>query len=188
MRILVLDNQDSFVFNLVHYLEAFGHSVNVKRAVNISDIDISDYDKLVLSPGPGLPGESGELMLAIERWHKTLPILGVCLGHQALALFFGAQLHNLEQVTHGISTPINILSQSDKLFTDLPERIEVGRYHSWSVLNHSLSLELECTAIDDNGVIMAIRHKTLPINGIQFHPESILTPLGRKIVQNWLES
>lgn len=187
MRILVLDNQDSFVYNLVHYLEAFGGEVTVKRPVNISKIDISAYDKLVLSPGPGLPSESDELMLAIELWHNQIPILGVCLGHQALAQYFGAELYNLNQVTHGVSTPINILNQGDPLFKDLPNRIDVARYHSWSVSSHSLTTELECTAEDDNAVIMAIRHKTLPIHGIQFHPESILTPLGRKIVQNWLE-
>lgn len=187
MRILVLDNHDSFVYNLVHYLEAFGHEVTVKRPVNIAKIDISAYDKLVLSPGPGLPSESDELMSAIELWHNQIPILGVCLGHQALAQYFGAELYNLNQVTHGVSTPINILKQSDPLFKDLPNRIEVARYHSWCVINHSLTPELECTAQDDNAVIMAIRHKTLPIHGIQFHPESILTPHGRKIVQNWLE-
>jgi anthranilate synthase component 2 len=188
MRILVLDNHDSFVFNLVHYLEAFGHEIIVIRPGFVSEIDISLYDKIVLSPGPGLPNEIPELIKAIELWHNIKPILGVCLGHQALGLFFGAQLENLAQVTHGVSTPINILNPQDKLFKNLPNRIEVARYHSWCIANKSLPQEFEVTAIDDNKVVMAIRHKTLPIHGIQFHPESILTPLGRKIIKNWLEA
>jgi anthranilate synthase component 2 len=188
MRILVLDNHDSFVFNLVHYLEAFDHEVIVKRPITVSELDISIYDKIVLSPGPGLPTEIPELMRAIKLWYKLKPILGVCLGHQAIGLFFGAELKNLAQVTHGVSTPINILNRQDQLFQNLPDKIEVARYHSWSITNQSLPQELECTALDDHGVIMAIRHKTLPIHGIQFHPESILTPLGRKIIQNWLEA
>lgn len=187
MHILVLDNRDSFVYNLVHYLEAFGHEITVKRPQNIAEIDISKYDKLVLSPGPGLPNESGELMLAIGLWHAQIPILGVCLGHQALALFFGAKLYNQDQVTHGVSSPINILNPEDKLFKDLPNRIDVARYHSWCVSSHSLTPELECTARDDNDTVMAFRHKSYPIHGIQFHPESILTPLGRNIIQNWLK-
>ena len=188
MRILVLDNHDSFVFNLVHYLEAFDHEVIVKRPILASEVDISIYDKIVLSPGPGLPNEIPELMRAIKLWHKLKPILGVCLGHQAIGLFFGAQLENLAQVTHGVSTPINILNRQDKLFKELPERINVARYHSWCIATQSLPEELESTAIDDNRIIMAIRHKTFPIHGIQFHPESILTPLGRKIIENWLEA
>ena len=188
MRILVLDNHDSFVFNLVHYLEAFGHEVIVKRPISVSEIDISIYDKIVLSPGPGLPNEVPGLMLALKLWHKFKPILGVCLGHQAIGLFFGAELKNLAQVTHGVSTPIKILNPEDQLFQNLPDSIEVARYHSWSIAPQSLPQALECTAIDDDQVIMAIRHKTYPIHGIQFHPESILTPVGRKIIQNWLEA
>ena len=188
MHILVLDNQDSFVYNLVHYLEAFGHEVSVKRPIGVSQMDISIYDRLVLSPGPGLPRESDELMLAIELWYKRIPILGVCLGHQALALFFGGQVQNLKDVTHGIATPINILSKNAGIFKDLPSRIDVARYHSWYVMNENLPSDLECTAKDDHQIIMALRHKIYPINGIQFHPESILTPFGRKIIQNWLET
>jgi len=188
MRILVIDNQDSFVYNLVHYIEAFGHTTTVKRPINVSCIDIENYDKVVLSPGPGLPKESGELMLAIALWHRKIPMLGVCLGHQALAQFFGAELHNLEQVTHGVSTPMNIGKNQDELFNNLPNRIEVARYHSWCVKSHTLPHELECIATDDHEVIMALRHRNYPIHGIQFHPESILTPLGRTIVKNWLNA
>ena len=188
MNILVIDNQDSFVYNLVHYLEAFGHEITVKRPTSVSEIDINLFDKVVLSPGPGLPHESGELLKAIELWHKSIPILGVCLGHQALALFFGGHLKNLEQVAHGISTPIHISDKPHEIFKGLPDKIDVARYHSWSILAERLPPELECTAVDENQEIMAIRHKIYPIHGIQFHPESILTPHGRKIVQNWLES
>ena len=186
-KILVIDNYDSFVYNLVHYLEAFEAQVDVVRNkhINLDKVDI--YDKILLSPGPGIPDEAGQLKSVIEAYHKTKPILGVCLGQQAIMEVFGGHLENLKTVYHGIATTIKITSRDEKLYQNLPEEIEVGRYHSW-VVQKQLPEVLEATSIDDDGNIMSLRHKDYDVKAVQYHPESVLTPHGKTIIQNWLNS
>lgn len=186
MKILVIDNFDSFTFNLVHYLEAFDCRVDVLRNNELAGKDFSSYDKAVLSPGPGLPHESGDLMAFIGDYHQQLPILGVCLGMQALGQFFGAELVNLDQVKHGVSETIHI-SRPGKLFRGLPPELEVGLYHSWAVCLPGESL-FEEQARSASGVLMAMEHKILPLYGVQFHPESILTERGKEIIFNFLKA
>lgn len=187
MKILVFDNYDSFTYNIVHALRELGVVPDVIRNDVINLDDVENYDKIIISPGPGIPEEAGLLMPLLERYGTSKPILGVCLGHQAIAQHFGGKLHNLSDVYHGVSTPINLVSK-DYIFEGLPSKFEVGRYHSWVVDKDGFPEDkLEITAIDDNGMIMAIRHKDYDVHGVQFHPESILTPEGLNIIQNWLK-
>lgn len=186
MRVLVIDNYDSFVYNLVHYL----HALNVAEVVVVkNDAFTLDYpetfDKILLSPGPGLPEEAGLMMQVIEKYAPTKSTLGVCLGHQALGLHFGAQLQNLQQPLHGMATKVTV--QKSGLFQGLPASFQVGHYHSWVVQEATLqNTPLRVTAKSENGLVMAMQHETLPIFGVQFHPESILTEHGHAILQNWL--
>ena len=176
MKILIFDNYDSFTYNLVHLVKELGYTdVDVFRNDKIALEDVAKYDKIILSPGPGIPSEAGLL----------LPILGVCLGHQAIGEAFGAQLKNLEDVYHGVATRINI-TQPDYIFDTLGRELEVGRYHSWIVDNNKLPDCIEITATDNNGQIMALKHKEFDVHGVQFHPESVLTPAGETIVKNFL--
>jgi anthranilate synthase component 2 len=186
VKILVVDNFDSFTFNLVHYLEAFDCEVCVFRNNELEEVDAGSFDKIVLSPGPGLPQESGGLMALIGDYHLHKPILGVCLGMQALAAFTGAKLVNLDAVKHGVSEKMTI-SNPGKIFYGLPQEMQVGLYHSWAVELQQNSPWIEL-ARSESGVLMAIRHKTLPLFGVQFHPESILTENGKQIIRNFLES
>ena len=188
-QILVIDNYDSFTYNLVHLVEKIGlQQPKVIRNDEINWESLSAFDKIILSPGPGIPSEAGQLIPLIQHLAETKDILGVCLGHQALAVAFGGRLLNLAEVFHGIATQIEILENpKSKLFNDIPARIEVGRYHSWVVDPNTLPECFRISAKDLDGNIMAIEHKTLKLAGIQFHPESILTPLGEKIMRNWLE-
>lgn len=186
-KILVIDNYDSFVYNLVHYLEAFDAKVDVVRNKSINLEAIKTYDKILLSPGPGIPDEAGQLKSVIDTYFKTKPILGVCLGQQAIMEVFGGQLENLKTVYHGIATSINITDQEDSLYKNLPEKIEVGRYHSW-VVQKTLPDVLEATSYDEKGNIMSLRHKDYDVKAVQYHPESVLTPHGKTIIQNWLNS
>ena len=186
-NILVIDNYDSFTYNLVHYLEDLDCKVNVFRNDQIELKAIAGYDKIVLSPGPGIPDEAGLLKSIIEAYAETKSILGVCLGMQAIAEVFGAQLFNLSTVYHGIQTMVKITSKDEVLFKDLGPKIEVGRYHSW-VVKGKLPKCLEVTSLDENGEIMAIRHKEFDVKGVQFHPESVLTPKGKIILKNWIHS
>lgn len=186
MKILVFDNYDSFTYNIVHALRELGVEPDIIRNDVINLDDVEKYDKIIISPGPGIPKEAGLLMPLLGRYSETKPILGVCLGHQAIAEHFGAKLLNLSNVYHGVSTPINITSE-DYIFEGLPEKFEVGRYHSWVVDKSEFPQEkLEITAVDENGMIMALRHRDYDIHGLQFHPESILTPVGINIIKNWL--
>jgi anthranilate synthase component 2 len=185
-KILVIDNYDSFVYNLVHYLEEFDVEVNVVRNKNVDLDSINDYDKILLSPGPGIPDEAGELKNVIMEYYKTKPILGVCLGQQAIMEVFGGTLENLDQVYHGIATTIKVIVEDEPLYKDLPKKLEVGRYHSW-VVNQTLPEVLEATSIDENGHIMSLRHKDYDVRAVQYHPESVLTPEGKKIIKNWIE-
>ncbi len=187
MKIAVIDNYDSFTYNLVHSLKQISHQqVAVFRNDKVIIEDLGSFDKIVLSPGPGIPDEAGLLKAVIRRWAQEKSILGVCLGLQAIAEVFGAKLLNIKKVYHGVSTRIWILKPDDYLFVDLPEYIEGGRYHSWIVTSEDLPDCFEITAEAENGEIMAISHKKYDLKGVQFHPESVLTTYGEKIISNWL--
>lgn len=186
MKILIFDNYDSFTYNLVHLVKELGYTdVDVFRNDKIALEDVAKYDKIILSPGPGIPSEAGLLLPLIKAYAGKKPILGVCLGHQAIGEAFGAQLKNLEDVYHGVATRINI-TQPDYIFDTLGRELEVGRYHSWIVDNNGLPDCIEITATDNNGQIMALKHKEFDVHGVQFHPESVLTPAGETIVKNFL--
>lgn len=185
MNILLIDNYDSFCYNLFQILEEEGAHVTVWRNDCFDLDDVEAFDKIVLSPGPGIPSEAGLLLKVIARYANTKPILGVCLGEQAIGEQFGATLFNLPHVFHGIQTPAHIVAD-DYLFRGIERDILVGRYHSWVVQNEGLPDCLEVTAVSDEGQIMALKHRTLDVHGIQFHPESILTPCGRQIIANFV--
>jgi anthranilate synthase component 2 len=187
MKILVIDNYDSFVYNLVHYLEAFDCEVDVVRNKSVDLDKVERYDKILLSPGPGIPDEAGQLKAVIKRFYKTKPILGVCLGQQAIMEVFGGKLENLKEVYHGMASRIKITVDDEGLYKGLPKSIEVGRYHSW-VVNKTLPEELEATSTDEYGHIMSLRHKTYDVRAVQYHPESVLTPDGKTIIKNWIEA
>lgn len=188
MKILVLDNYDSFTYNLVHMVEKILHQkVDVYRNDQISLDKVDNYDKIILSPGPGLPEEAGLLLPLIKAYAPTKSILGVCLGHQAIAQVFGGKLENLSTVYHGVSSTVQLNKESGgNLFDELPENMVVGRYHSWIVSDNSFPEQLEVTARDENQYIMALKHKHYDVQGVQFHPESVLTPDGEKLMRNWL--
>jgi anthranilate synthase component 2 len=191
MKILIFDNYDSFTYNLVHVVEKIIHNkVDVFRNDKISLERINDYDKIILSPGPGLPCESGLLLSLIEEYASSKSILGVCLGQQAIAETFGGKLENLKNVYHGVATKIKVNEKRtvavNDVFKALPGELEVGRYHSWIVSKENFPEDLEITAQDENGYIMGLRHKKFDVQGVQFHPESVLTPMGEKMMSNWL--
>lgn len=188
MKILILDNYDSFTYNLVHYVEQeFPGSVDVFRNDKIELAAVADYDKILLSPGPGLPSESGILMDLIRMYAPTKDILGVCLGLQAIAEAFGGKLYNLDRVMHGVATNTVLTAEQDPLFNGIPQSFMAGRYHSWAVQKEEFPAELLVTAYDDHGTIMAARHRTYKVRGVQFHPESVLTEYGHLMIKNWLE-
>ena len=187
MKILILDNYDSFTYNLVHYIEQeIGTEVDVYRNDKISLEAVDAYDKILLSPGPGLPSESGILLDLIKQYATSKDILGVCLGHQAIAEAFGGTLFNLDRVMHGLATETLLTEVSDSLFNGLPRNFLSGRYHSWAVSKDQLPKELLVTAYDDKGTIMALKHTHLKVRGVQFHPESVLTEHGHLMIRNWL--
>jgi len=204
MKILVFDNYDSFTYNLVHLVEKITHQkVEVYRNDQLPLEKVKDYDKIILSPGPGIPEEAGLLLPLIKEYASSKSILGVCLGHQAIGEAFGGKLLNLSTVYHGVATKIEVVNRqssvvsgspnsrltidgSRDLFKGLPNEIEVGRYHSWIVSDENLPDELEVTARDENNYIMALKHKKYDVQGVQFHPESVLTPMGEEIMRNWL--
>ncbi|MEX1203545.1 MAG: aminodeoxychorismate/anthranilate synthase component II [Ferruginibacter sp.] len=188
MNILVFDNYDSFTYNLVHLVEKILHyRVTVVRNDEIALEKVKDYDKIILSPGPGIPSEAALLLPLIKEYASNKSILGVCLGHQAIGESFGGSLINLDTVYHGVATDVSITVPSAKLFKGLPANISVGRYHSWIIDDKTLPKELEITALDHNGYIMAMQHKNYDVMGVQFHPESVLTPVGETIFRNWLD-
>jgi anthranilate synthase component 2 len=193
MKILVFDNYDSFTYNLVHLVEKIIHEkVEVHRNDQIPMEKVKEYDKIILSPGPGIPEEAGLLLPLIKEYASSKSILGVCLGHQAIGEAFGAKLINLSSVFHGVATKIEVRSGesgvSSPLFDGLPNELEVGRYHSWVVSKENFPAELEITAEDETGIIMGLQHKTYDVQGVQFHPESVLTPKGEEIMRNWLKA
>ena len=192
MKILVFDNYDSFTYNLVHLVEKIIHEkVEVHRNDQIPLEKVKEYDKIILSPGPGIPEEAGLLLPLIKEYASSKSILGVCLGHQAIGEAFGGTLINLSSVFHGVATPVKVRSEKLKvkseLFQGLPDQIEVGRYHSWVVSKENFPTDLEITAEDETGMIMGLQHKTYDVQGVQFHPESVLTPDGETIMKNWLK-
>ena len=186
MKIVIIDNYDSFTYNLSHLVKEAGAEVTVLRNDRFELSDLAVYDKILLSPGPGIPEEAGLLLEVIRHYAGQKPILGICLGEQAIGEAMGGRLVNLKEVYHGVQTPVE-LTTADYLFEGLPSRIPVGRYHSWVVDRDSLPDCLEVTAVSEEGYIMALRHRTWDVRGIQFHPESVLTPSGKAILRNWLE-
>ena len=186
-KVLVIDNYDSFTYNLVHYLEDLDCEVTVKRNDKLTLEDVADFDKIVLSPGPGIPDEAGLLKDIIKTYAPTKSILGVCLGQQAIGEVFGGTLENLDNVYHGVSTNITLSVDDESLFKGLGKTFEVGRYHSW-VVNSNLPDSLEATSFDENGQVMSLRHKVYDVKGVQYHPESVLTPDGKKILENWVNN
>lgn len=186
MKLLIFDNYDSFTYNIAHAVRALGVNPDVRRNDRIDIDEIGIYDKIIISPGPGIPSESGILPQLLERYATEKPILGVCLGHQAIGERFGGRLRNLPTVYHGVSSEIS-LTKDDYIFVGVPATFEVGRYHSWVVDRESLPDELEITALSPDGEIMAMRHRLYDVRGVQFHPESILTPYGMTIIENWVK-
>ena len=186
-RIIIIDNYDSFTYNLSHLVKELGADVTVVRNDQFSLDDIEVYDKIILSPGPGIPSEAGLLLDVIRHYAGKKPILGVCLGHQAIGEVFGAKLENLSEVFHGVATPCRTIAD-DLLFQGLPDELTVGRYHSWVVSRENFPECLEVTAVSNEGQIMALRHREYDVRGIQFHPESVLTPEGKEMISNWLKS
>jgi anthranilate synthase component II len=191
MKILVFDNYDSFTYNLVHVVEKIlNQKVEIYRNDKIDLEQVNAYDKIILSPGPGIPIEAGLLLPLIQQYAPSKSILGVCLGHQAIAEAFGGSLINLKNVFHGIATPIDIIKnetgEMPTIFNGLPHQITVGRYHSWVVNENDLPEDLTITSRDENGLIMSMQHKNFDVTGVQFHPESVLTPQGETIIRNWL--
>ena len=185
MKIVIIDNYDSFTYNLSHLVKELGAEVTVVRNDQFKLEDLEQFSKIILSPGPGIPSEAGLLLAVIKTYAGKKPILGVCLGHQAIGEAFGAKLENLSDVFHGVATPCHIIAD-DPIFSGIERDITIGRYHSWVVSREGLPDCIEVTAVSYEGQIMALRHRELNVRGIQFHPESVLTPDGRKMLQNWM--
>lgn len=186
MKIAIIDNYDSFTYNLSHLVKELGAEVTVYRNDKFEMQWLEAFDKIILSPGPGIPSEAGLMPQVIKKYAGRKPILGVCLGHQAIGESFGGKLTNLEDVFHGVATE-GTQTADDYIFEGLPKRITMGRYHSWVVSKEDFPACLEVTAESDEGQIMALRHRTMDIRGIQFHPESVLTTEGRQMIENWLK-
>ncbi len=186
-KILVIDNYDSFTYNLVHYLEDLDCEVTVYRNDEFEMEEIARFDKIVLSPGPGIPEEAGLLKQVIQQYGPSKSIFGVCLGQQAIGEVYGGTLSNLDKVYHGVATTVTKAVNDELLFEGLDNEFEVGRYHSW-VVDANLPDCLEATSFDENGQVMSLRHKTYDVRGVQFHPESVLTPNGKKMLENWVKS
>ncbi len=186
MKILVLDNYDSFAYNLVYILRELHDNVEVHRNDKITLEDVNDYDKILLSPGPGVPSEAGIMQDLIKMYASSKSIMGVCLGHQGIGEAFGASLENMTDVLHGVAENAIVSDVSEKLFRNIPQSFKVGRYHSWSVLGDTVPDSMNITAVDEQGRVMALAHKKYDVRGVQFHPESVLTEHGKQIMANWL--
>lgn len=186
-NILIIDNYDSFTYNLVHLVNEIGLQCTVWRNDQFNIDDVDAFNKIILSPGPGIPSEAGLLLDVIEKYSPTKSIFGVCLGQQAIAEIFGGKLYNLKQPMHGIATPIKVTDEKEQLFLGLPQSFKVGRYHSWVVDEKAVPDVLTVTAIDEeDNSVMALRHKDYDVRGVQFHPESILTEYGKEMMKNWI--
>ena len=186
MKILVLDNYDSFTYNLVHIMRALGHPVDIHRNDKISLDEVKKYDKILLSPGPGIPDEAGIMKLVVKELGPSKSILGICLGHQGIGEVYGAQLFNIPKVLHGVTSKSKVQDRSEKLFEGVSETFQSTHYHSWAVKADTITSDLVVTAVNEEGLIMGLRHKEFDVRGLQFHPESIMTPEGPKMIANWL--
>jgi anthranilate synthase component 2 len=187
MKILVLDNYDSFTYNLVHIVRALGHSVDIYRNDKISVEEVKLYDKILLSPGPGIPDEAGIMKQVIKEYGPSKSILGICLGHQGIGEVYGASLFNIPKVLHGVTSTVEVDDNNEYLFDGVPKTFQGTHYHSWAVRSESITPELQVTAVNDEGLVMGLRHKKYDVKGLQFHPESIMTPEGPKMISNWLK-
>lgn len=185
-KIVVIDNYDSFTYNLVHLLQELDQEYVVWRNDKFKLEDIDAFEKILLSPGPGIPEEAGLLLDVIRTYAPHKSILGICLGQQAIAEVFGGTLFNMEKPLHGVATNITVIDESEKLFQDFPKDSKIGRYHSWAVSKDTLPTSLKVTAVDENGIVMALTHTEYDVRGMQFHPESVLTTNGKKLIENWL--
>ena len=186
-KVLVIDNYDSFTYNLVHYLQDMDCEVVVKRNDKLSLEEVDQFEKILLSPGPGIPDEAGLLKAIIKRYGPTKSILGICLGQQAISEVYGGSIENLNKVYHGVATSIKRINDDEILYKGIPQEFEVGRYHSW-VVSKEMPDALMITSIDENGEIMSIKHVDHDVRAVQYHPESILTPLGKQLLKNWVDS
>ena len=187
MKLLVLDNYDSFTYNLVYILRALGYRPDIVRNDKISLENVAPYDKIMLSPGPGIPTEAGIMQDLVREYGPTKSILGICLGHQGIGEVYGAMLENLGDVLHGVAHHATITDRSERLFTDIPDELTVGRYHSWTVVPTSMPADLRTTAVDEHGRVMALSHVRYDVKGLQFHPESVLTEDGVTMIKNWVK-
>ena len=187
MKILVLDNYDSFTYNLVHIIRELGYDFEVHRNDKISVAEVDRFDKIILSPGPGIPDEAGIMKAVIQQYGPTKSILGVCLGHQGIAEVYGASLYNIENVLHGVTSSIQVKDATARLFIGLPERFRITHYHSWAVKPETVNGNLRVTASNDAGLVMALSHKQYDVHGVQFHPESVMTEYGKEIMTNWIK-
>lgn len=187
MKLLVLDNYDSFTYNLVYILRELGYHPDVIRNDKLTVDEVGQYDKIMLSPGPGIPSEAGIMQDLVREYGPTKSILGICLGHQGIGEVYGATLENLGDVLHGVAHRTTITDRSDRLFAGVPDELTVGRYHSWTVVPSSMPADLRTTAVDEHGRVMALSHVRYDVKGLQFHPESVLTEKGVKMIENWIK-
>jgi anthranilate synthase component 2 len=187
MKILILDNYDSFTYNLVHIIRELRYNYEVYRNDKIALEEVKKFDKILLSPGPGIPDEAGIMKEVIKEYAPSKSILGICLGHQGIAEVYGAQLYNIPNVLHGVTSQTRISDPAEKLFAGLPEKFQVCHYHSWAVKPESITPDLHVTSVNEEGIIMGLRHVSYDVRGLQFHPESIMTPEGPKMMANWLK-
>jgi len=188
MKILVLDNYDSFTYNLVHIIKAAGFSPDVIRNDKMAVEDVQKYDKILLSPGPGIPDEAGIMKEVVRFYAPTKSILGICLGHQGIGEVFGAELYNIPKVLHGVTSVSRVIDEEEYLFKGVTKEFQCTHYHSWAVKAETITPVLSVTAVNDDGLVMGLRHRTYDVKGLQFHPESIMTPEGSKMIQNWLKN
>jgi len=187
-KIIIIDNYDSFTYNLVHIIRELGYSIDIVRNDKITVDEVVSYDKIILSPGPGIPDEAGILKSVVRELGSSKSILGVCLGHQGIAEVYGASLFNIPNVLHGVTSSMEVINTNEKLFKGLPSHFTVTHYHSWAVKPETIPADLEVTARNNDGLIMAIAHKTFDVRGVQFHPESIMTEHGKSIMKNWINN
>jgi anthranilate synthase component II len=188
MKILVLDNYDSFTYNLVHIIRALGYEMDIYRNDKISVEEVKKYDKILLSPGPGIPDEAGIMKQVIKEYGPSKSILGVCLGHQGIGEVYGAQLFNIPKVLHGVTSTSEVVDRDEYLFAGISDKFQSTHYHSWAVRKETITDELKVTAVNDEGLVMGLRHTRYDVKGLQFHPESIMTPEGPRMIKNWLEA
>jgi anthranilate synthase component II len=188
MKILVLDNYDSFTYNLVHIIREIGHTMDIFRNDKIGIEEVNQYDKILLSPGPGVPDEAGIMKQVIQRYGPSKSILGICLGHQGIGEVYGARLFNIPKVLHGVTSQTEVTDSDDYLFEGIPRRFQATHYHSWAVVPESIPRDLKVTAVNDEGLVMALSHVRYDVKGVQFHPESIMTREGPKMIANWLKN